>query len=1458
MDQGMKKLLPALWLPVLIGTAVHGLRVEKNLKKEVEPEPFRNFHHSCMLKSFSQPASSSVHTLTPSDIQAVAAIGSLGNIGDSRMQHSDLQDSIPRNLIQTSMGTLTALVSRFNPSVRHYSSPGNSRAASQMGTSSLLEQAEELIHSMRDSQELDYEKNWKLITIFYPYSSRASDSPESSPLDSIKGLEEVLDFLHEKVPKAFVNLVDSTQLPALSNPHMDQNMRSISDSCIGSIGCSTLDDIIRRWSYQNTLEKLLASKWYDQSDDFAVVPQTSLQEAEVHPARNGRDNVDSPKRSSVEIPGKEFSALGVELWNNMMEPIGQKQPYRLSKITKPVCPSQEHPYFFTYRNSNYSPSPVESAQEQQPEQLSFGTIIPCSDRSPSDTVPQSVHKLRPADIKVIGALGDSLTAANGAGSSPLNIADVLVQYRGLSWSVGGDENVKTVTTLANILREFNPSLTGFSTGRGTHQKPNASLNQAVAGAVSEGLSSQARRLVDLMKGDTKINFQEDWKLVTVFIGGNDLCASCTSLEQFSPENFVSNIQTALDILHKEVPRLFVNLVTVLHITTLSELYHEESVKCPKKLMSSLCSCAVNHNVNAPEMEVLEILNKKYQDATRHLIETGRYDTREDFTVVVQPFLEGTTMPKTAEGVPDASFFAPDCFHFQQKTHSQAARALWNNMLEPLGEKTDAQRLEDEIILKCPSPDQPYLRTQKNSGYSYPTQPLEVYGSQMLCKNRAPSVISPVSVHSLKPADMQVIAALGDSLTAGNAIGSKPNDMSDLNTQYRGLAWSIGGDASLRTVTTLSNILLEFNTNLTGYSTSTGGPSDPISFLNRAVPGAQAEDLSDQAEQLVKLMKNDSRINFDTDWKIITIFIGIHDLCNYCKDINHYSAANFSSRIQKALDILHAEVPRTLVNLVEVMDFLPLRQLFLDSRLPCSMRVAEESCGCILPIKEGSSELMMMSETVKAYQNSMQNLVETGRYDTREDFTVVLQPFLRNISLPLLQGDRPDISFFAPDCFHLSQKSHSQLSRALWNNMLEPLGKKTFSCDFTANITLGCPTTSQPFLGTYKNSNYTYSPLEPTKKPNQNWGSDLSCPGQTPSEEVPTSVHKLRPSDIQVIAALGDSLTTAVGAQATGLSDLKTSWRGLSWSAGSEGSLESHTTLPNILKKFNPNLSGFSTGTEKETAGFNRAVGEATAQNLSAQALELVELMKSSPDINYKEDWKLVTILIGRNDLCQYCLDRDTYSVGKYVQHLQDSLDILYAELPRAFVNVVEIMELTGLRQIEREASGCVLSGLSLCPCFLKPQENSAELQEMQRVNRDFQERSTMMINGGRYDKREDFAVVVQPFFQNTNMPLDRDGKPDLSFFAVDCFHFSARGYASMAAALWNNMLEPVGQKQSYNNFTYERSTLTCPTSEHPFLFTSRNSGSQTSGSTAENNRAAVPYWAVIVAVAAGILAGSPV
>ena len=38
----------------------------------------------------------------------------------------------------------------------------------------------------------------------------------------------------------------------------------------------------------------------------------------------------------------------------------------------------------------------------------------------------------------------------------------------------------------------------------------------------------------------------------------------------------------------------------------------------------------------------------------------------------------------------------------------------------------------------------------------------------------------------------------------------------------------------------------------------------------------------QADRIINAMKDDSSINIETDWKIITLFIGGNDLCQYCR------------------------------------------------------------------------------------------------------------------------------------------------------------------------------------------------------------------------------------------------------------------------------------------------------------------------------------------------------------------------------------------------------------------------------------------------------------------------------------------------------------------------------------------------------------------------------------------------
>lgn len=48
--------------------------------------------------------------------------------------------------------------------------------------------------------------------------------------------------------------------------------------------------------------------------------------------------------------------------------------------------------------------------------------------------PTSVHRLRPGDIDVIGAMGDSLVAGNGALEE--FALGTMIEYRGVSWCAG--------------------------------------------------------------------------------------------------------------------------------------------------------------------------------------------------------------------------------------------------------------------------------------------------------------------------------------------------------------------------------------------------------------------------------------------------------------------------------------------------------------------------------------------------------------------------------------------------------------------------------------------------------------------------------------------------------------------------------------------------------------------------------------------------------------------------------------------------------------------------------------------------------------------------------------------------------------------------------------------------------------------------------------------------------------
>jgi len=135
-------------------------------------------------------------------------------------------------------------------------------------------------------------------------------------------------------------------------------------------------------------------------------------------------------------------------------------------------------------------------EKRNPTKRSFGGKLNCDVNILADNPPVTVHHLMPSDINVIAAMGDSVTAANGAGAS--HLPGVYLEYRGQSWSVGGDGELEDYVTLPNIIKKYKPSGAKF-VGYSQNVAPvwwegRSRLNVAHPGDRSNELYGQAEKI----------------------------------------------------------------------------------------------------------------------------------------------------------------------------------------------------------------------------------------------------------------------------------------------------------------------------------------------------------------------------------------------------------------------------------------------------------------------------------------------------------------------------------------------------------------------------------------------------------------------------------------------------------------------------------------------------------------------------------------------------------------------------------------------------------------------------------------------------------------------------------------------------------------------------------------------------------------------------------------------------
>lgn len=270
--------------------------------------------------------------------------------------------------------------------------------------------------------------------------------------------------------------------------------------------------------------------------------------------------------------------------------------------------------------------------------------FPCDTKmGRSKEVPDSVHKLRPGDIDVIGAIGDSLSTGSGALST--EFGHMFVENRGLTWNMGGQWTWRNVTTLPNILKEFNPRIVGYSTNDSFTYSPGAELNTAEIGAVTTDLIGMAIALVERIRADPRVDFYRGWKLITIMIGANDICSYVCSMEKPDelPKHHQKSLLKTIRYLRDNLPRTLIAVVSKPKVKILLD-FNKKDRHC-RMLQSGMCSCFTGLFFNATNdtREWFQNIEQRYIEVDEQVAKSTEFRGLKEFAVVYQPFTKNVTV-----------------------------------------------------------------------------------------------------------------------------------------------------------------------------------------------------------------------------------------------------------------------------------------------------------------------------------------------------------------------------------------------------------------------------------------------------------------------------------------------------------------------------------------------------------------------------------------------------------------------------------------------------------------------------------------------------------------------------------------------------------------------------------------------------------------------------------------------
>jgi len=161
---------------------------------------------------------------------------------------------------------------------------------------------------------------------------------------------------------------------------------------------------------------------------------------------------------------------------------------------------------------------------------------------------------------------------------------------------------------------------------------------------------------------------------------------------------------------------------------------------------------------------------------------------------------------------------------------------------------------------------------------------------------------------------------------------------------------------------------------------------------------------------------------------------------------------------------------------------------------------------------------------------------------------------------------------------------------------------------------------------------------------------------------------------------------------------------------------------------------------------------------------------------------------------------------EYEDHIVAVLEEVHQSIPRVFVSLVEMFNLSQVYDLSLKTKACVEIHRAFfveCDCIFKPDANATR-QLVDDYVQAYNNRTRAVAKYYQALNDPSFTVVAQPFGRDT---MIKDLPTDF-LSTLDCFHPSLIAHQGMAIALWNNLLTPAAYKKTTMNIT---DTPLCPT-----------------------------------------------